>query len=181
MKTIDLILATFTSAIPSQNAANQLLKYGLTINDFSSVSQLRQSGNFKYFYNSLNTQSSYDASQVSSAYIPSNFDGSEKVSLDLSSDTWSAYSDTGLIAGFGLKLNGSISLTDVPINSSTRGSGSITFGLVLKLKNNAFNSLPDGEKASIVGSSSGLPGFEFLPVFMAFVAIPVIYKRNRVR
>ena len=180
MKTIGFILATFTSAMPSQSAAGQLLKYGLTINDFSSVSQLRQSGDFKYFYDSLSTQGSYDASQVSSANRPSNFDGSEKVSLDLASDAWSAYSNVGLLAGFGVKLNGSISLTNIPINTTTRGTGSLTFGLVLKLKNNAFSSLPDGETASVVGTSSGLPGFEFLPVLMVFIAIPILLKRKRV-
>ena len=98
----------------------------------------------------------------------------------MSSDAWSAYSNVGLLAGFGVKLNGSISLTNIPINTTTRGTGSLTFGLVLKLKNNAFSSLPDGETASVVGTSSGLPGFEFLPVLMVFIAIPILLKRKRV-
>ncbi len=183
MNSVNALINIITSTVTSSSVSNQILKYGLTINTFTNQAQLRQSGNIKYFYDQLDAKASYDASKADSSNIPSGFNGQEKASLDATGNIWSAYSNTGLIAGYGVGVNATLSVSNFPLNSTYRGDGSITFGIILKLKNDNLQSLPDGQAASPVGTGGLIPGvspgFEAVPVFLVLVIVPIIAKRKR--
>ena len=185
MNTYQALSDIVTKTLTSSSVANSLGDYGLSVDTLTNLMQLRSQDQFKYFYNELNAKVSYDASQglSDSAHRPSGFDGTEKASIDATGNVWSSYSDKGLIAGYGVQFNVTLSVTNFPLasTSSQRGSGTFTFGVVLKIRNDAFSSLPDGKNAGVGGGGllPGVPGFEMVPVLMVLVGIPLISKRKR--
>lgn len=178
---MNIVVKTYTSA----SVSNQLIQSGLSIDSLSFLSQLREQSNFKYFYDQLNAKASFDASKANAQNLPTGYTGNEKATFDMSGNSWTSYSDTGLIAGFGLQYNVSLGLTDIPFNSTYTGSGTLNLGIYLKLKNNAFSTLPAGTSASavkdtlVVSNINSSPGFEIIPLLVAIVIIPVISKKRR--
>jgi hypothetical protein len=183
MKTVNSLASIVTSTLSSSAVSNQLITLGLKIDEFTSAAQLREQGDFKYFYSEGSLRGSYDASQASASNRPSGFDGTEKGTLTATSNAWSSYSKTGLTAGYGAQFNVTLSLDNIPLNATFRGDGTVTVGIVAKLKNNAFTTLPDGKDATPIGGGGGLlpgvPGFETIPVIFVLVAIPLISRKKR--
>jgi hypothetical protein len=181
-KTVSALSNIVTNTLTSSSVSSNLITLGLKVDQFTNKIEMRQKDQFRYFYGESDAKISYDASQADIANRPSGFDGTEKVNVEVSGNSWSSYSDTGLTAGYGLTFNATADLTNIPFNSTFRGDGSISLGLVVKLKNDAFTSVPNGSEASPVGGGGllpGVPGFEFVPVFLVLVIIPLISRKRR--
>ena len=185
-KTVSALANIFTSTLTSGSTKSSLLDFGATINSMQQTTDFRQSGNFNYFYSDFSTSILYDSSQALTKNRPSYFTGQETGNLSLSSNFWDSYDNTGISAGYGLQFNLSLGLSNIPVSAtnSTRLSGKLDLGFNVKIKNDQFNSVPDGSKATIVGGSGLIPGvspgFEALPVLAVLIVIPLITKFKRV-
>ena len=196
MNTYQALSGIVTNTLTSSSVTNNILDYGLKVNTLTNLMQLRSKDQFMYFYDELNAKMNYDASQALSSNRPSNFDGTEKASVDAAGNLWSSYTNKGLIAGYGVKFNVTVSVTNFPLSSNTgRGDGTLTLGIVFKLRNDAFNSLPDGVSATpvpgspfdsfstsntnILNTIPSTPGFEMVSLLIAIVAITVFSRKKR--
>jgi hypothetical protein len=199
MNTITGLSSFVTSALLASSNVNNLLTYGVNIDQLVLLTQLRQASGFKYFYGQGDVKLNYDGSQAELSNRPSFADGTTTGSIDVHSNAYTSYTDTGLIAGYSIALNASINLHNAKIyENASYYDGSISLGLLLKLKNNAFSTVPDGKTATpVVGSlltqtsSSTVvsdtsnttnvitsPGFELIPVFM-FIATCVFIRKSK--
>lgn len=177
MNTVNTLIHELTTNLLSSTVATNLSTYGIKIDQLTTQIGVNNESGLKDFGIQLNLKGSYNASEANPANLPANFTGSERASLDSSIKIWEDYSQTGLLAGYGASANATISVTNMPINSTFRGDGTFTVGAIVGFKNNyVYSNLPTSTSSKVPGIS---PGFETLPVLIAFIAIPIISKRKK--
>ena len=181
MNTVNAVLQEITTNLLSSSVATNLTTYGIKIDQLTTQVGVNDVSNLKDFAIQLNLKGSYDASQANSSNLPTNFDGSEKASLDSSIKIWEDYSETGLLAGYGVSANATVSVTNMPINSTFRGDGTFSVGAILGFKNNYVYSILTSSTTTSSSVPGISPGFETVPLLLVLVLIPVISKRKRKR
>jgi hypothetical protein len=152
--------------------------------DFTSLNlvyELRESGNMMFFYSESELNLDWDASKMDT--MPEGLKTTSTISVDASSISWLAYTKEGLLAGVGQEIAASISAEDIPAESDSYETGSISVNVNIALKSDQISSIPDPEKADVVAGGNetapGLaPGFDFLAPLLIITAVILIRKKK---
>ena len=156
---------------------------GLDLNTLDSIYQLRESGNTMFFYSESKLDLVWDVGGMegaSEAGIPS----SAKLSVELTSNSWLAYTKDGLLAGAGVELSVVVDAVDIPADAGATETGSITLDVNIVLQSDLVGTIPDPEDADpVAGGNVGggdlIPGFEFITSLMVITTIVVLIRRKR--
>ena len=161
---------------------------GLDLQAFDSVYQLRESGDIMFFYSEGKVNLDWNADQMEGA-TEAGIKTTATLSLEISSNSWLAYSKAGLLAGAGGEVSASITATDIPWGSMIEGgsaeeTGSIVFSANLELQSDQVSSIPDPEVADPVAGGDppggGLtPGFEYISPLLVLTAAVVLLRKRK--
>ena len=162
----------------------EVTSLGLDLTTFDSLYQLRESGDTVFFYSEAKLVLDWNAGQMEGAG-ESGLLSTSKISIDVSSNNWLAYSKEGLLSGAGVELVASIAATDIPAEGGLFESGSISLDVNIVLQSDQVSSIPDPEEADPLAGGNvddeGLiPGFEFIsPLLVMTIAVVLIKKKKR--
>lgn len=157
---------------------------GLDLNTLDSVYQLRESANTIFFYSESKLDLDWNAGQMEGA-VDIGLKSTSKLSVEVSSNNWLAYTKEGLLAGAGVEIVALVSATDIPGDSDSFETGSISLEVNIALQSDQISSIPDPEAADpFAGGNAGdgglIPGFEYIfPLLVMTTAVVLIKKKRK--
>jgi hypothetical protein len=156
---------------------------GFTLNEFDVTYEMRYSKDFVFFFGEASVDLEFAAADAVTP--PEGTISTTAGDLDADGQIWISYKDDGTLAGAGVSVNVSLSVTDIPFYDEMSGtiyeSGSINAELNIEVQSDKVSSIPDPEEAGTEPSDDGglIPGFTMVPVLMVMAAIVVIVRKRK--
>ncbi|PWI47842.1 hypothetical protein CEE45_09365 [Candidatus Heimdallarchaeota archaeon B3_Heim] len=156
---------------------------GLDLNTLDSVYELRESETTMFFYSESKLDLDWNAGQIEGAEAIG-LKTTSKLSVEVTSNNWFAYTKEGLLAGAGVEIVALVSATDIPADAGAYETGSISLDANIVLQSDQISSIPDPEDADpIAGGNAGggglIPGFEYISPLLVMTTIVVLIKRKK--
>jgi hypothetical protein len=186
----EAIFQFIVNIFTSQSAMDAISEFGLTINDFSLHSEIRATADLRYMYIYGTLDISFDSNDIDPDHKNEDWIADQTVDIVLSFELYAAYTERGLLAGFGTDFDFSLDFAKIPWGEDYDGSqyvpnyidGGMTFNLKTKLINKEIDEVPDAADAdpwTAIKPGGITPGFVLIPTLLFLSAIVAIIKRRK--